>query len=91
MNFKEMVKADLSALYAALGDPALFSRSGVTVFLIPEEDFDIETVEFKKFKAIISDVDGIQEDDTFTMDGVTLEVKNFKPSDDGLEMHLGLK
>ena len=91
MMFKDMVASDLPGLYASLGDPALFSRSGETVFLIPEEDFDIESVEYKKFRAIISDVSGISEGDTFTMDGVTLGVKNFNPSDDGLEMYLGLK
>jgi len=90
VSFKEMVQNDLPLLYTALGDPAVFSRSGLTVYLIPEEDFDIEHVEYKKFKAIISDVDGIAEGDTFTMDGVALEVRNFNPSDDGLEMYIGV-
>lgn len=91
MSFKEMAKADLSGLYSALGDPVVYSRTGDTIFLLPEEGFDIEFAEYKKFRAIITTVEGIEEGDTFTEGSVVFEVVNFKPSDDGLEMYIGVK
>lgn len=97
MSFKEMMKSDLSGLYQSLGDEAVFSGTsldpalGTKIFVIPEEDFDIETAEYKKFRAIASDVVEIEEGQTLLMDGVVNEIKNFKPSDDGLEMYISVK
>lgn len=92
MGFKNMARADMKTIYTSLGDTALFTHNGVVkeIFVIEEPSFNVEYVEYQKYRAIKSEVVEIAVGDSLEIDGVERVISNFNPSDDGLEMYIGL-
>lgn len=87
-----MMAVHMSDIYETLGVPAIITISGVPsdIYVRCLDSFHIETVSFAKFKALASDVEGIDKGDTLEVDGATYTIHSLKPSEDRQEIYIGV-
>jgi len=93
MSFKQMMANDLPGMYQSLGDSVIYANDmeSKEIYIMENESYEIQSLDFMKYRAIHSDVSTIALGDTLEVDGAVQVVHNFSPSDDGLEMYIGVK
>ncbi len=90
MSLKESIVNDLPLIYKELADvQATFKGNPIYAFF--DDNYDVENIRQKVIRVQSSDVQGITNADTITIDGITHKVIMFEKTPDGFEMIIGLE
>jgi len=90
MALKQMIENDINLLYSELYDAKAYFN-GDEINVIYDNTYDVQSVREKVLRVQASDVVGISNSDTITIEDKVYRVISYLPTSDELEMIIGVE